>query len=432
LRRCCGGDVDVIVSIFKQKDRKAWTYEFVYQGKTYKGSTGQLTREDAEAFEALEQQRVRRIAAGLGDLRDSPYFQEWAGVYYEYERTRKQVKRPERIDELVRVVLEFVGRRPTKADLIITGAPYHNLRLGDLIVEPRWLDDFEEWMTARGAVRHTPRGRVRVGPLAGSTRNHYRSTLSGMYRVAMLPRYRKVTGIDRNPLIGVPRDRRVRRLATVEPSELLAWIGVASYHVRLAMAIAALAPKLRMENVLALEWETHVDRTLRRIIVRSHKADVTTEAPLVVMVSDQLRAILDDARQRNPGRWVVSYRGARVKSIRGGVRLAAERAGLTYGLQKGVTFHTIRHGMASLFARLDVDGRRLSESERAALMAHSDIETTQGYTHLHPIHELAPLEALSAQLPIVDLVRQPWRRWSKRFAGEEPGGPPSGTGENPE
>jgi hypothetical protein len=417
------------MSVYKQKDRKAWTYEFEYKGKPYKGSTGQLTREDAERFELLEQQRVRRIAAGLVDLRDSPYFQEWAGVYYDYEQNRKKVKRPERIDELVRVVLEFVGRRPKNPAKVVEGAPYHDLRLGDLITEPRWLDDFEDWMTRRGALRTIKGGhRVRAGELAGSTRNHYRSTLSGMFRVAMLPRYRKVTGVTTNPLIGVPRDRRVRRATNVEPPELLRWIAVASYHVRLAMAIAALAPKLRVENVLALEWAKHVDKGLTKIVVTSHKTDATTEAPIVVMVSEQLREILEDARRRNPGRWVVSYRGERVKSIRGGVRLAAERAGLRYGLSDGVTFHSIRHAMASLFARLRVGGQPLSEPERAALLAQRDIETTQGYTHMNPVHELDPLEALSAQLPIADLVTQPWRRWSKRFAGETAGGPPSRTG----
>jgi len=402
------------MSVYRQKDRRAFTYDFQFRGRTYKGNTGQITCEDAQAFEDELKRKLRRQAGGLVDPRDAPYCQEWAGVYYEYSATKKKVKRPERIDELNQVVLRFFGRAPTDPAKVIAGEPYHNLKLSAPIVDPKWLDDFEDWMVARG--------------VAGSTRNHYRSTVSGWYRVAMLPRYRKITGISLNPMVGVPRDRRVRRNVDLEPDQILAWIEVASYHVRLAMAIAALAPKLRMASVLALEWKRHLDRGLTRITVDDHKTDADTGEPVVVMVSEQLRGILQDARRRNPGRFVVSYRSQPVKGIRTGVAAAAARAGLHYGLKDGVTFHTIRHAVSTLFAQMT----GLSEPLRAALMAQSDIATTQGYTHLRPVHELAPLEQLSATLPIAAAVTQPWRRWSKKMAGGEAGGPPAETAQKPE
>src|ERR1051325_8265980 len=144
------------MSVFKQKDLKAWTYEFHYNGRTYKGSTGQLTREDAEAFEFEMQRKVRRRVAGLEvDPKHVPRCQEWAGIYYEWERKTKKVKRPERIDELNRVVLQFFGRRPRRRELVVGGAPYHDLQLHDPIVEPAWLDDFERWMEARGVAGGT-------------------------------------------------------------------------------------------------------------------------------------------------------------------------------------------------------------------------------------------------------------------------------------
>jgi hypothetical protein len=68
-----------------------------------------------------------------------------------------------------------------------------------------------------------------------------------------------------NPMVGVPRDRRVVRDVELSVEQLRAWLAHASYHVRLAMSIAALAPKLRRSNVLGLEWNVHVDRALTRI-----------------------------------------------------------------------------------------------------------------------------------------------------------------------
>lgn len=384
------------MSVYKQKDRQAWTYKFQFRGKQYKGSTGQLTQEDAEAFEADLKAKLRRQGAGIFDARDAPYFQEWAGVYYEYETTRKKVKRPDRVDDLIRVVLRFWGRRPSDPAKVVAGEPYHDLKLWDPIERPELLDEFEDWMVARG--------------VAGSTRNHYRSTISGMYRVAQVPRYRKITGNPQNPMVGVPRDRRVRRNVDLTPAQMLEWMTVASYHVRLALAIAALAPKLRLENVLALEWALHLDAGLTRITVSDHKTDAETQEPIVAMVTEQLREILQDARRRNRGRYVVSYRGRRVRSVRAGVAAAAKRAGLTYGMRRGgVTFHAIRHAVATFFAEME----GLSEPLRASLLAQRDIATTQGYTHLRPVHELGPLERLSALLPIAAAVTQPWRRFSK-------------------
>jgi integrase len=170
-----------------------------------------------------------------------------------------------------------------------------------------------------------------------------------------------------------------------------------------------------------------LDRDWTRITVTDHKTDTTTALPIVQMIVDQLRAVLIEARRRNPGRYVVAYRGQRVRKIHAGVRSAALRAGLVYGRDRtdGVTFHTIRHAMATLFATLKPAGKPLSEAQRAALVGHADLGTTQDYTHLNPVHELEPLEVLSAQLPLVEHVNQPWRRWTKRRATAGPiAGPP--------
>lgn len=50
----------------------------------------------------------------------------------------------------------------------------------------------------------------------------------------------------------------IEQMVTISLDDLRSWLANASYHVRLAVAIAALAPKLRLANVLALTWKEHV------------------------------------------------------------------------------------------------------------------------------------------------------------------------------
>ena len=82
-----------------------------------------------------------------------------------------------------------------------------------------------------------------------------------------------------------------------------------------------------------------------------------TGRPLVVPIVEQLREILRDARARSRGPYVVTYRGGPgARRIRDGLHGAAERAGLsTVAGRDGVTFHTVRHTIATMLAeRTDI------------------------------------------------------------------------------
>jgi len=389
------------MTVFRSSDRKAYRYDFCFNGRRHQGSTKQVRKADAELWESKLKLQLRQQLGGVASLSagDTPAIQEWAEIYYTDVEPR--LRHPERVADILRVVLRFWGRKPARAtakNRAYQHEPYHDLHLGDPIADPYWVVRFEAWMAARQQ--------------SGQTRNQYRSTLSQLFDLAMQPAYRARTGVILNPFRGIRRDPPRRRVTTVSVDELRAWLAAASYHVRLAMGIAALAPTLRLGNILALTWAAHLDRDLTRITVPEHKTMADTGQPLVVLVSAQLRAILLDARRRSPSTSVVNYRGRPVETITGGVARAAARAGLTYGRANGVTFHTLRHAMASLFARLsDVDGGpALSESQRMRLMGHSRLETTQIYTHLAGADQQPHLERLSAAVPIVDLVTHPRRR----------------------
>ncbi|HVL65788.1 MAG TPA: tyrosine-type recombinase/integrase [Vicinamibacterales bacterium] len=402
------------MTVWKEKDRAAWRYKFYYKGQVYQGSTGQLTREDAEEFEEQEKRKVRRRAHGLSTLAEhSPHITEFAATYYEYIRKRGKVRRLDRVDDLLRVVLRFWGRRPSGRDPKnppIEGEPYHDLRMADPILDPSWITKFEQWMDARRV--GTGKGPKRA--VSPQTRNHYISIMSRLYKTAMRPQFAKKTGVTENPFAKVERySVRTKRVA-VTADELRRWLQHAPRHAQIAIAIAALAPKLRLQNVLGLRWDTSFDPAFTFITVPEHKTVGLTQQPLVVPISRQLRAFLQVLQRdrRRDQAYVVTYRGKPIKEIRGSVRAGAEAADLTYGLLKGgVTFHTIRHTAATLLAEVPY----LTEAQRAATMGQ-DILTTQGYTHMRPHTQRPVLEELGQVLNLDEILTAAFGK-----PGQEPG-----------
>jgi integrase len=370
------------VTVFKHPRGTTWRYDFWWKGKRYQGTTDQLTRSDAELAEAAVKKRLRQEAWGIApmDRTRTPTFTEWAAYFAKHQRAR--VRRPDLQERTLRMVLAFWGRRPRKEP--VAGGVYHDLRLADPIIDVDWIVRFEEWMTERG--------------IAGSTKNSYRSVMSGMYRLALRPTHRKKTHVVINPFIGVERDRVPSRIATLSVAEVQAWIRESPPHVRVAIALAALAPKLRLASILALRWRTNINRELTYITVHEHKTIAAT-GPQVVPIDPQLRAILEPLSKRY-GTHVITYRGHPVKSIKTALKRAARDAGLNYG-RAGVTFHSLRHTMATLLAELGVP-----EQQRQATMGHLDSRTTQKYTHLRPAHERAPLALLSAAVPLLALFEE--------------------------
>jgi integrase len=391
------------MTIYKPPDRKTYRYDFEYRGKRYAGNTHQQDEERAQLVESKLKLKLREQRGGIAEPGPAPAFSDWAEVYFAWcERMQTRTGRPKRLDrieELLRVVLRFWGKRPASTTSLLhptdgEEAPFHDLTLRDPIEDPTWILEFDAWMDRR--------------KVAGSTRNHYNSVLSRLYFCAMLPDYRKLTGILFNPFAGRPRAPKATRKVALTPERVIAWLDAMSYHTRLAVSIAALAPKLRLQNVLALDRAEHFDPALTVITVHEHKSDRITHEPLIVPVSAQLRAILVDAFARNGTTTrVVTYRGQPVESIRGGLRAAARQAGIPYGRYTpgGVTFHTLRHTASTIFARLKVN----PWVQRDA-MGHQDLQTTAGYTHLQVEEQRPALEQLSAELPLLHIVTKPQRR----------------------
>lgn len=124
------------MTVYRPPDRSAYRYDFEFKGQRHAGSTGQTRKDLAELFEADLKRKLRERAGGFPvSPEDTPRFQDWAETYFEH--ARKQMTRPERVEDLLRVVLRFWGARPERERgkiRIVEGEPYHDLRLGDVVV----------------------------------------------------------------------------------------------------------------------------------------------------------------------------------------------------------------------------------------------------------------------------------------------------------
>lgn len=379
------------MSVYLPTGCKTWYYNFIWRGQRYRGTTHQIRKDDAELAESQLKLRLRRQIAGIGvfDPAETPLIQDWAELYLAYQA--RHVERLDVIERTLRVVLEFWGKKPLEkrpapavARAVTVKAPFYNLRLGDPIADPNWILKFQQWMDRRR--------------VSASTRNSYLSALSGLYRVALQPEYRQRARVDSNPFRDIRREKTPGRIVALSPAQVKAWCQEASYHVALAVTIGALAPKLRLQSILDLEW-SQFDRELTRLVVTKHKTAGRTGAPQVTPVSAELREVLLDAQARCPdSTHVISFRGERVQSIKRGAKRAAEAIGLTWGVH-GVTFHTLRHSIATLMAEMG-----LSEAVRKEMMGHSEIRTTQKYTHLSAHAQVQPHEAIASLLLLKDVL----------------------------
>ena len=409
------------MTVFKQPRGISWRYDFRYtkpgakKATRFIGNTGQLTKDAAERVEAQIKDRVRQEAYGvaLPDREHSPSIHRFAQVHLARILRGGKLKRFDALKQTLRLCLQFWGHRPARLPDVETtpaqwqhmvkaahdradAAPYHDLKLIDPILDPAWIERFEDWMASRG--------------LSGARKNHYRSAMSGIYRTALLPAHRKISGVSMNPFLHLERDRVRSRDVVLTIEQLRAWMAAAAPHVRLAMALAVYAPELRLGAILGLTWKTNLDRGLTRIVT-GHKTERFTGAPQAIPISATLRDVLTAVRAKQVGAvHVVSVpthdgRYARVKRIDTALRAALTRANdtlpaedrLTWGADAGVTFHTIRHTMATLLAEWGEP-----EALRQTLMGHRSPAMTAKYTHLAAGAKVGPLDRLATKIGRLD------------------------------
>jgi integrase len=411
------------VTTFKHPRGKTFRFDFQWtppgasKSTRYTGSTGQLTKADADLVESQIKQRVRQAAFDIApfDRTRTPSFSVWATEHLRYVKKKGKVTRLDVVEENLRLCLQFFGSRPAKlpdpsaaepqwrasiaaARARADAAPYHDLRLADPIISPEWIERFEDWLTSLG--------------LSGPRKNQYRSTMSGLYRTALLPAYRAKTNVSTNPFLHIERDHVPERDAVLTIEQLRAWILAAAPHARLAMAIAVYAPELRLASILNLTWRESLNPTLTRIVVQRHKTSGRTHRPQIVPVSPELHELLKLAKAAQPrSKHVVTYQDRKVTRIETTLRNATRRANavlpkasrFAYGVRGGgITFHAIRRSMATLLAEWGI-----GDAIRQLLMGHLSLATTKKYEHMAATAKKGPLDSIGTRVPLADVVQGP-------------------------
>lgn len=150
--------------------------------------------------------------------------------------------------------------------------------------------------------------------------------------------------------------------------------------------------ELRVGSILAMTWDC-IDAQVTTITIADHKTvGANNGLPQVIPIVPVLRTALKAAYKARNERCnrVVQYRGVGIEKCVTAIRRACERAGVDYGVQRGITFHTLRHTMNTLSA---VEG--FSPQVRKLLSGHKTLAMTEHYTHMAAAGKRKPLEQLA-------------------------------------
>lgn len=145
-------------------------------------------------------------------------------------------------------------------------------------------------------------------------------------------------------------------------------------HVRLFIELA-IATGARASALLQLTW-ARVNLETGRIDLRDPTRPRTPKGRSIVPINEQARAVLVEAKKGATTDYVIEWAGKPVTSVKKGVRLAGERAGVK------VTPHVLRHTAAVWMAEAGT-----SMSEIAQYLGHKDSRTTErNYARFSPEH----------------------------------------------
>ncbi|WP_051013579.1 tyrosine-type recombinase/integrase [Pararhodospirillum photometricum] len=176
-----------------------------------------------------------------------------------------------------------------------------------------------------------------------------------------------------NPAEKVPRIKRPRDLPNANRAwtddELAAVLGAASQGVRAAVALGAYTG-LRQGDVLILPWSALEDGWIRH-------TQGKTQEPVWIPIHSDLASLLSTIERRTPTivtspRDGKPYTGDGFRTLFFRLVRALEAQGK---IGPGLTFHGLRHGLATRLADAGADDRTI-----AAITGHEQVSMVQRYT----------------------------------------------------
>jgi integrase len=155
-----------------------------------------------------------------------------------------------------------------------------------------------------------------------------------------------------------------------------------AFHIKVFLSLA-LHTAARAGALLELTWD--------RVDLESRQVDLGPapggKGRAVVPMNDELRPVLEEAREAATCPFVVEFAGRQVGSVKTGTRAAARRAGLP-----GVTPHVLRHTAATWMAQTGVSMREI-----AIFLGHANERVTERvYAKYSPDYLRRAAKALEA------------------------------------
>lgn len=198
--------------------------------------------------------------------------------------------------------------------------------------------------------------------------------------------YEQVEGGPRK-VYRIPRPKMPEPLPKVlSKAEVQAIIAATNNNKHKCMLMLAYSAGLRVGEVVAIQ-PTHIDAKRGILRIRGGKGKKDRETLLSARLLELLRACF---REYRPTTWLFEGQTPgepySVRSLQEVIKQAAAKAGIT----RPVTMHMLRHSFATHLLEAGTDIRIIQD-----LLGHSDIKTTQIYTHVssqHKQHIANPLD----------------------------------------
>ena len=179
--------------------------------------------------------------------------------------------------------------------------------------------------------------------------------------------------IDTNPFKGIKLKIPVNNPVFINKKELELIVGKESNHTLASLYRFAFYSGMRLSEIVNLEWN---DINMKaKLIQAKNKTGFTTKSKRerVIPISKQLKKILKSVKSN--GSYVFSKNGERFNPTY--ASRAFKKCVRALDLDDKIHFHTLRHSFASNLAQRGINLYLIQK-----LLGHSNITTTQIYSHL--------------------------------------------------
>jgi len=314
------------MSVYKDKRTGSWCYKFIYQGVQYHRCFKDANKDEVIGFECIAKSELRKSNYDITAEKHNYTLSQIITEYKEYRANN--YARPEEFNYVIDKFYDLVGNK---------------------VAEQITLADFEKYRS------------YRKGKVKNSTINREMDNIKRVFSLAFSNKR-----IRFNPCAELKKlkiENPNKRFLTKEEEEKL--LKVANPTMR-AMIILALNTGMRVGEILNLKWE-HVFMSRNYLVALNPK----NGKPRKILINKTLKTELEKLPKLSEYVFTNPTTKTQYKNIKKTFSRTVERAGIPH-----ISFHELRHTTASRLNEKGVDILTIKE-----ILDHSDLKTTQQYTH---------------------------------------------------